>query len=1179
VKNNQPVSHTEREFKEGAILASKTDLKGIITYANEAFIEISGFTQDELIGHNHNVVRHPDMPPEAFEDLWNTVKQGKPWTGLVKNRCKNGDHYWVKATVTPVKQQGQVVEYMSVRVKPTAQEVAAAEALYREVNAGKATLKKSAWKRFFYRLRSFPISGKLSIAYSALIAAIAGFIVVGGVWKMQDTVAESERVDLQEHYLTVLTKLDSELRLASALAALVAEIPQAQEAFANGERERLDEMFTAPFQRLQKEFGVRQFQFHKPPATSFTRIHKLGKFGDDLTQKRPTIVKTNQTQAPVVGLDIGVYGLGLRGLTPVFKDGKHLGSVEFGMSFDNTFFDDFKARYGIDLALDLFRGDKLEAFASTLRQTPEISPEDAAKVLAGETLTAHAWLGEMPVGILRAPLRDYAGEVVGVLQIVADRSMFVGKLDELRNLSWLTALVAVLIGLLVSYFIARSITRPLTFAVDVAQAITEGKYNNDIQIDREDETGQVLMAMQAMQSRLHYDVHTVQEALGENLRVRSALDKVHSCVTVSDGGNTLIYMNESAVALFEELGRKITSGQQPFDPMSLLGTSLADFFPDEQLRKTYQVQLRETKVSQLDAWGHTLKLVTSPVLDQEGAYQGRATQWIDITDELAAQAAEHERLEAERQVAAANLRLKVALDNVSSNVMVADENNNIIYMNETALKMFSAAEADIRRDLPRFEAARIIGSNVDVFHKNPAHQQALLTRLKDTHQAGFDVGGRTMRFVANPVVNDEGQRLGTVVEWTDRTNEVAVEKEIDGIVDSARAGDLSRRIELVGKSGFFLQLGNGINALIDEMERVFTDIASVMEPLAKGDLTGSIRGEYAGTFGKVKGDINESLRHLEEVIVQLRESADVVATASDEITSGNTNLSGRTEQQASSLQETASSMEELTSTVRNNADNAQQANALASNARSKAEQGGEVVKRAVQAMEAINTSSAKIAEIISVIDEIAFQTNLLALNASVEAARAGEQGRGFAVVATEVRNLASRSAAAAKEIKELIQDSVGKVRSGAELVNESGATLEEIVGAVKKVGDIVAEIAAASAEQSAGIDQVNQAVTSMDEVTQQNAALAEQTSAASASLNEKAKDMEQLMSFFTISRGSMRASSPASAPAAAHWKAPASTRRQPPPVSRPAAPRAAPMPTTRKPPAAAMDDDDEWDEF
>ena len=227
-----------------------------------------------------------------------------------------------------------------------------------------------------------------------------------------------------------------------------------------------------------------------------------------------------------------------------------------------------------------------------------------------------------------------------------------------------------------------------------------------------------------------------------------------------------------------------------------------------------------------------------------------------------------------------------------------------------------------------------------------------------------------------------------------------------------------------------------------------------------------------------KINVNSTLDNLRGILSQLRDAMGEMRTAANEISAGNTNLSARTEQQASSLEETASSMEELTSTVRNNADHAQQANQLAGNARSKAEQGGELVSRAVQSMDAINSASGRITEIIGVIDEIAFQTNLLALNASVEAARAGEQGRGFAVVATEVRNLAGCSASAAKEIKELIKDSEERVQLGAELVNESGVTLKEIVNAVKQVGDIIAEITAASAEQTAGIDQINQAVTS-----------------------------------------------------------------------------------------------------
>jgi methyl-accepting chemotaxis protein len=252
------------------------------------------------------------------------------------------------------------------------------------------------------------------------------------------------------------------------------------------------------------------------------------------------------------------------------------------------------------------------------------------------------------------------------------------------------------------------------------------------------------------------------------------------------------------------------------------------------------------------------------------------------------------------------------------------------------------------------------------------------------------------------------------------------------------------------------------------------------------------------------------------VVSQVKHAAEEVSRGADEISQGNGNLSQRTEAQASSLEETASSMEEMTSTVKHNADNATQANQLAVEAREHAAQGGAVVAKAVQAMTEINQSSRKIADIIGVIDEIAFQTNLLALNAAVEAARAGEQGRGFAVVATEVRNLASRSATAAKEIKALIQDSVRKVEEGSTLVTRSGATLDQIVTSVRRVSDIVAEIAAASGEQSAGIEQVNRAVMQLDELTQQNAALVEQASAASLSMADQARHLNSSMQRYKV---------------------------------------------------------------
>jgi PAS domain-containing protein len=278
-----------------------------------------------------------------------------------------------------------------------------------------------------------------------------------------------------------------------------------------------------------------------------------------------------------------------------------------------------------------------------------------------------------------------------------------------------------------------------------------------------------------MQSRLHYDVHTVQEALQENLRVRSALDKVRSCVTVFDRNNRLVYMNDTARSLFDEIGAHIRRENGEFVTDSLLGKNLAELFPDEGLRQTYRTELQETRESRLTAWGHTIRLVTTPVRDREGNYQGRVTQWIDITRELEEQ--ERERIEEERRTAAANLRLKVALDNASSNVMVADEHRRIICMNDTAARLFKGIEEDVRKEIRDFEAGRIIGSTIDAFHKRSVHHQALVERMNSTHASGFEIAGHSMRFVANPVTDAEGRRLGTVVEWTDRTAEVAVERE------------------------------------------------------------------------------------------------------------------------------------------------------------------------------------------------------------------------------------------------------------------------------------------------------------------------------------------------------------------------------------------------------------------
>ncbi|WP_421953483.1 methyl-accepting chemotaxis protein [Polaromonas sp.] len=320
----------------------------------------------------------------------------------------------------------------------------------------------------------------------------------------------------------------------------------------------------------------------------------------------------------------------------------------------------------------------------------------------------------------------------------------------------------------------------------------------------------------------------------------------------------------------------------------------------------------------------------------------------------------------------------------------------------------------------------------------------------------------------------------------------------------------------------------------------------VAQTVAAGDLSSRIEASSQDETGQLMQALKAMNDSLSKVVGEVRQGTDTIATASSQIASGNQDLSSRTEEQASSLEETAASMEELTSTVKQNADNARQANQLAVSASNVAVRGGSVVSQVVDTMGSINASSRKIVDIIGVIDGIAFQTNILALNAAVEAARAGEQGRGFAVVAAEVRNLAQRSAAAAKEIKTLIGDSVDKVEEGSKQVAEAGKTMDEIVDSVKRVTDIMAEITAASQEQTSGIEQINQAITQMDQVTQQNAALVEEAAAAAASLQEQASGLSQVVSVFKLDNEQQIHVTQSKRPAAASSSKPKSAPKQPP---------------------------------
>jgi methyl-accepting chemotaxis protein len=528
------------------------------------------------------------------------------------------------------------------------------------------------------------------------------------------------------------------------------------------------------------------------------------------------------------------------------------------------------------------------------------------------------------------------------------------------------------------------------------------------------------------------------------------------------------------------------------------------------------------------------------------------------------------------------LRINQALDNVTTSVLIADDNYNIIYMNEAAEQLFQKNEAVLSQALPistqnsqrdrqehrdfeinmteaaeqlfqkavlsqalpistpssqrdteehrdfetnrllaspfegedthrNFEANRLLGSPIEVFE---THRRELLEKLTTTYRTQISSANLYIDVIINPVINDTGERLGWVTEFRDRTEEIATEQEVNAVMYAASQGYFNQRINITNKTGFFKTFSEIINQTLDSFGQMSEELMQVFAALASGDLTQTLTENYAGSLEQLKTDVNTTVNKLTKVLSVIKEIAKTVNNAANEISQGNLSLSQRTEQQAASLQQTVESMEDQTRTVQQNAEHAREAAQLATHARELAQQGGEIVGAAVAAMTEIDQSSQLVADIIGVIDEIAFQTNLLALNAAVEAARAGELGRGFAVVAAEVRRLAQRSAAEAKEIRQLVQDSLSKVKEGTRLVNQSGQTLEDIVTAVRKVNQIIIEIAAASQEQAAGIQQVNNALMQMDQVTQQNAILVEEAAIASESMKEQAKNLKNHIAFF-----------------------------------------------------------------
>ena len=552
-------------------------------------------------------------------------------------------------------------------------------------------------------------------------------------------------------------------------------------------------------------------------------------------------------------------------------------------------------------------------------------------------------------------------------------------------------------------------------------------------------------------------------------RVQSMMDQAPVNVMFADRDLKIRYINPASVKTLKTIEHLL-----PVKADAMMG-QLIDIFhkkPEHQRRLLADPNNLPHRAN-IQVGPETLDLLVSPIYDQNKNYLGAMVTWEVVT----------EKLKLQTEIA----RIQSMMEQAPVNIMFADRDLKIQYINPASVKTLKTIE-----HLLPVRADQVMGQTIDIFHKRPEHQRRMLADPRNLpHQANIQVGPETLDLLVSPVYDQSKNYLGAMVSWSVITQKLATEKQLKETTEQERA----KAAELQQK----------VSTILTTVNAVATGDFTQLVP----DLGTDVVGQMSGALNKAIGSVRTALEGVREVSEQLADASGQLAAASEEISTG-------AQEQASSLEETASTLEEITSTVKQNSDSAQQARQLASGSKEVAEKGGQVVGLAVEAMGEINASSKKIAEIITAIDEIAFQTNLLALNAAVEAARAGEQGRGFAVVAAEVRNLAQRSATAAKEIKSLINDSVKKVDAGTDLVNRSGSTLNEIVTSVKRVTDIITEIAAASREQSTGIDQVNKAVTQMDSVTQRNATQTEEMSATAQTLTDQAAQLRDLVSRFKL---------------------------------------------------------------
>ena len=723
--------------------------------------------------------------------------------------------------------------------------------------------------------------------------------------------------------------------------------------------------------------------------------------------------------------------------------------------------------------------------------------------------------------------------VLGMTSITVDINNDIAKIAQVNRLMWLGQLAIQIVLFFVIGLIVRSLLRKLggepNYVIDILEQITRGNLSSDIRT-RSNDSISLLANVKIMQGGLRKVVDEMQAVVtaaahgdlskrirlddkhgfakdlsmhvnqlaDETMRIKKALDNASTCVMIADAQGSIIYLNTSMTDLLQGAENDIRQQLPQFRAGEVLGSSFSRFHAS-----TGQADLLNSLSGNYKAditlGGRVFGLVATPVFDDNQHRLGSIVEWRNRNDEIKADAE-----------ARANTRIKHALDKCTTNVMIANASHDIVYMNETAQLMMQRNEAELRKSLPHFDASKLLGTNIDLFHKEPNRQRLTLAALQSTHRAEIRVGTLCFGFIANPIVDATGKRVGTVVEWLDRTAEVGVEGEIASIVQGAAQGDFSKRLMLAGKSGFFENLSGNINQLMDASEKGLSDVAHVLLAFAEGDLTQRMDGNFGGLFGKVKDSANTTAENLTRVLGEAHAAAAALTGAANQVSATAQSLSQAASEQAASVAETSATMDTMSASITHNSDNARVTDAMANKASKEAVDGGKAVNATVLAMK-------QIAAKICIVDDIAYQTNLLALNAAIEAARAGEHGKGFAVVAAEVRKLAERSQQAAREIGELADKSVSTAE-------HAGKLLDEIVPSIQKTSELVQEISASSTQQSESVVQISGAMGQLERATQQNASASEELAATSEELSGQAEQLQQSISFFKTGEVSARKS-------------------------------------------------------